>query len=419
MKRTISTLSLLLFLGTLLSMAQAIEMPNGKKFIIQSAMNYGKNNGGCWDVPGKPAAIEKGSNIQVWDLDGGHDRQFTILATNVKLYYEIQVGNTGNSRIDVQGAKKDNGTSITTWDKNNQANQKFLFKHLGNGKFKIYDFNSGKAICLAGRNNANGTNVHIWDDHDGPWMEWYLLDAQTKTAFIPQTASKTPDFFIKNKYFKYTAGSMGGGKSEGKANVEKIENNKISVRIEGINYNSDVPPGEPKEKPFNSLLEITYENGKYIYVPDVFSPGEFINDGKTLSFSGDAYMDFTVAKAPSELKTWIENNNTYSLNPYLQKVTYTNLKDDDENTITTEVSKLAANDQATIVVEIMGNVANNKDVKVRKHIYTELSKVTYKKQSGIIKITLNAGLNNLIQKEPVQELKDIMADIQTNIVNAK
>ena len=53
---------------------------------------------------------------------------------------------------------------------------------------------------------------------------------RTGEAFIPQTASKTPDFFIKNKFFNYIGKSLGGGSVDGKANVEKIEGNKIFVR---------------------------------------------------------------------------------------------------------------------------------------------------------------------------------------------
>jgi hypothetical protein len=420
MRKLTFALSVLMALCLLNAKAQtSVPIPVGKTFYIQSAMNYGKNNGGYWDVPGYPKEIEKGSNIQVYDFDEGHDRTFTLHFRDADGDYEIKIGNTVNSRIDIQGGGKENGTSVKTWTRNQGNNQKFLFKHLGNGRFKIFDRNSGKAICLAGRKNANGTNVHIWDDHDGPWMEWYLIDTKTKKAFIPQTASKTPDFFIKNKHFKYTSGSMGGGSSEGKGSVEKIEDNKIFVKVEGTNRNLDVPPGEPTEKPFSHVLEITYENGKYIYIPDVFNPGELSDDGKKLSFSGDAYIDFTVARPPSELKGWIESTNNFSLDPYLKKVSYADIKADDENTIATEVSKLNANDQATLVVQMISSVANNNDLKVRKHVYSELSKATYKKQSGIIKMTLNAGLNNLIAKEPVQEAKVLLQDIQSKMINAK
>ena len=68
---------------------------------------------------------------------------------------------------------------------------------------------------------------------------------------------------------------------------------------------------------------------------------------------------------------------------------------------------------------MISSVAKNKDPKVRKHVYTELSKATYKRQGGLIKMTLNAGLNNLITSEPNQENKGLLEDIQSKMINAK
>lgn len=181
-----------LFVGLLLSIVSLTsfcqtptEMPTGKPFFIQSALNFGKNNGGYWDIPGAPTTIERGSNIQVWDLDAGIDRQFTLLKTGNSGIYEISIGNTHNVRVDIAGGNSANGTNVGVWDANGNNAQKFMFSHLGNGRFKIYDSN-GKVVCLASRSNSNGSNVHIWDDHDGGWMEWYLIDATTKQPFIPQ-----------------------------------------------------------------------------------------------------------------------------------------------------------------------------------------------------------------------------------------
>ncbi|MFO8022981.1 MAG: RICIN domain-containing protein [Perlabentimonas sp.] len=389
MKRIILTMGLLMLALAMGIKAQTpTEMPTGKKFHIQSAMNYGKNNGGYWDVPGYPKEIQKGSNIQVYDFDDNHDRKFSMHFKDSDGYYEIKVGNTTNARIDIQGGKKGNGTSVKTWERNNKSNQKFLFKHLGNGRFKIYDKNSGKVICLAGRSSSNRSNVHIWDDHKGPWMEWYLIDVKTKKAFVPKPVSKTPDFFIdnknfvlkysymtgssderkavvesvkgntitvrdldknrelkieykdgkyiydpgglyssrlsddgkrlsfsgeygldfivsaphasqtpdffiNNKKFKYETASM-VSRSEGTATVESINGNKIILRVVGTSHNSDVPPGHPKESDFDRKIEVTFEDGKYLYMPDVFSKGEISNNGKTLSFSGPGYIGFTV-----------------------------------------------------------------------------------------------------------------------------
>lgn len=397
----------------------ALEMPVNKPFLIQSAMNYGKNNGGYWDIPGTPSQIAKGSNIQVWDLDGGQDRMFAL----VSIYgsngiYEIQVGNTPTARVDIDGGKKNNGTSVKTWEVTNADNQKVKFKHLGNGRFKIYDLNSGKAFCLANRSSANGSNVHIWDDHDGPWMEWYLIDAQTKVAFIPQPISKNPDFFIKNKYFTYSSGTMVGHAS-GTASVEKIEGNIISVKIVGTNYNSDVPPGEPTEKPLNYVMTITYENGNYIYQPSVFGKGEISADGKKLSFSGDAYVELTVSKEPVPLRGWIEASNDYSLEAYMQKVSFADIKEDDSNVIADATTNLSADGQIKVVMGFLNGAVQNKDTKARDYIYTELGKVNYKKASGIVRMSMTAYMNNTVSREPLQELRVKIEAIQQKINNAR
>ncbi|MDX9846098.1 MAG: RICIN domain-containing protein [Tenuifilaceae bacterium] len=296
--------ALTLLIATLLAMVTAnaqtpAEVPTGPgtRFHIQSAMNFGKNQGGYWDVPGifQPnMSISRGANIQVYDLDVHHDRYFTFYPSTVPGYYEIQVGLTNETRIDIQGAKgptTPNGSNVQVWDRTNLTNQRFLLHHLGNGRFKIYDQNSGKALCLANRSSSNRSNVHIWDDHNGPWMEWYLIDVKTKKPFVPY--SKTPDFFIKNKSFSYKSGGM-VSRSEGKAKVKAIQGNAILMEVSGTNHNSDVPPGQPTETKFSHVIEIRYENGKYIYLPDIYNPGELSADGKTLSFSGDAYMEFVV-----------------------------------------------------------------------------------------------------------------------------
>lgn len=182
------------------------DVPTGPaiRFKIQSAMNYGKNNGGYWDVPGvfQPGtAINRGANIQVWNMDAHHDRYFTFYKTSVDGYYGIQVGLTNETRIDIKGAKgpsTPNGSNVQVWDRNDLTNQQFLLHHLGNGRFKIYDRNSGKALCLAGRKNANGTNVHIWDDHNGPWMEWYLIDTETGRPFVPKSKANFASWISSN-----------------------------------------------------------------------------------------------------------------------------------------------------------------------------------------------------------------------------
>jgi len=193
----------LLFVGILLTtslttFAQPTPavMKTGRQFLIQSAMDYGRDYGGYWDIPGTPQMINKGSNIQVWDLDGGSDRKFTLVNSSEQGYYEIYVADTKGSRVDVAGGKSNDGTNVGVWEVNNGTAQRFLFQHLGNGRFKIFDRN-GKVICLASRSNKNGSNIHIWGNHDGVWVEWYLIDAQTKTVFVPTQNQQVAEASLK------------------------------------------------------------------------------------------------------------------------------------------------------------------------------------------------------------------------------
>lgn len=160
-------------------------IPAGKTFWIQSAMNYGKNQSGYFDVPGHPTKGEKGQNIKVWDIDQGADRKFTIAPSGLyQGHYEILSTQTGNMVLDVSnGEINKNSANIQLWERNNSDAQQFFLKHMGNGRFKIYTIDY--VVCLDGRKNANGTNVHLWEDHEGAWTEWYLVDPATGQAFIP------------------------------------------------------------------------------------------------------------------------------------------------------------------------------------------------------------------------------------------
>ncbi|MFO8022985.1 MAG: RICIN domain-containing protein [Perlabentimonas sp.] len=307
MKKILFAISILLLTTTLSLKAQVpTEMPNGKTFNIQSAMNYGKNQGGYWDIPGKPTHVKEGLNIQVWNIDNGHDRNFTLWKTS-NGYYEIQIGNTTLSRVDIQGGKKDNGTSVKVWKKNNANNQQFKFVHQGNGRFKIFDRNSGKIICLAGRKNANGTNVHIWDNHNGLFTEWYLLDSETGRPFVP--------------------------------------------------------------------------------------------------------------KAKANFAGWISSNNSTVIDGYLKDVSSGQLASDDNGSIKNAMNKLDATAQVNVVVTLMNSVLKNDDKKARKHIYTQLENVSYKKIPFLLKAVMSAHFSKF--QEPDANLKKNVNAIQQKMNSAK
>jgi len=270
MRKAAVILLALLLSAITLSAQDATVLYDRKPYYIQSAMNFGQNDGGFWDIPGSPQKIDKRMNIQVWGLenDKSKDRKYYMLATDQEGYYEINPGWEKDIRIDISGGEKSvktNGANIATWTKNGKDWQKFRFKHLGNGRFKIYT-TAGMVICLDGRKNTNGTNVHIWADHDGPWMEWYLIDTETNQPFIPQEspayAKNSPAFFEQNKdkTFKYIISLAFVAGKKGTAKVTSITGNDVtlSVTAEGENPMN----GQMETKTFE--MKLKHKDGKYV-----------------------------------------------------------------------------------------------------------------------------------------------------------
>jgi len=186
---------------------------------IQAAGAYNSgSNLGFWDIPGYKPKYKQGQNIQVWAKDDGDDRKFVFYPDkqNPGYYYIVPYfAQKNGARIDVSGNKKANGTNVQIWIANTSPAQRFSVKYLPNGNVKIYNKN-GQALCLDNRSYSNGTNVHTWEDHEGDWMEWVLIDAKTGNAMangiplpmgkvvVPQ-GYKVEDVeisFFSNKYTK-------------------------------------------------------------------------------------------------------------------------------------------------------------------------------------------------------------------------
>lgn len=152
---------------------------------IQSAVSYGRSLNGYFDTPGTDFP-EEGDNVQVYRLsDFNPDRLFTIIPSNSSIvHYSIAVADDNTLLLEAADNGTVNGTNIEIREMNNSAAQNFYFKHLGAGRYKIFT-QTGKVVCLNNRSDENKVNVHIWDDHDGAWMEWYLIDAETNKPHTP------------------------------------------------------------------------------------------------------------------------------------------------------------------------------------------------------------------------------------------
>lgn len=492
--------------GSAIAQPVASEMPINGKFYIQSAMNYGRDNGGYWDTPGSPLAndIKNGVNILVWDLaDASNvDRVYKIAKSPETGYYEIVVGDfytNKNCVVDVAGGNSKDGTNVDVWDSFGGANQRFLFHHLGNGRFKIYDKN-GKIITLANRSSSNGSNVHIWGDHDGIWNEWYLIDKSTKQPFIPSATVgvgladlKGDAVPIEQNFWIQSAMNYGrdfggcwdvpGAGHEfrvgsniqvwevdgGKDRLYRFEKKRESeyYQIIGANTSDGVVDiaggktdngtnvqiwsanggsaqdfylkhlGNGRYKIYNrsgkvvTLANRRNDNGSNVLLWDdhngvwtewylvdpttkkAFIPGQNKNVTKEPEMQSDIAEDNV-----SNVKNFIEANQTTAISDYLATISLDKLvKEDNGDAIVNAMNGLGSDDQANMCMYIMNGAAKNKSVDVRKHLYTKLANVSYKKPTFLVKALMNKHFSDFNESNPA--LKPLVSDIQNKITSAK
>ena len=173
---------------------------------IQSALNYGKDGGGCWDIPGTDPKVENGLNVNCWEIDGGVDRKFKFVpSTKYKGYYEIR-SSMGDLNLDNNGGVlTNNGNKMVLWKRHGGKSQVFRIEHLGNGKIRIFNY-KGRVVNADGRTSKNGSNLTSWENHEGDWMNWYLINPASKTVFIPKRTGQKVDIVKEVLVTNKTAG---------------------------------------------------------------------------------------------------------------------------------------------------------------------------------------------------------------------
>lgn len=173
-----------LFILTMGNTQGKFDNPPAGYFYIKSVQT-GFENTGYWDQPGVPDNFDSGVTLSLNNKDGGSDQQYRFMKAGEGYFY-IQSKNGGLA--DVSGNRKENGTSVMIWRGHGGSNQLFRFKHLGEGRWKIYAKN-GTVVC-AERGSIENSKIHIWEDLDGTWMEWFFEDVKTGVKYLPSGSSK-------------------------------------------------------------------------------------------------------------------------------------------------------------------------------------------------------------------------------------
>jgi cytochrome c len=126
----------------------------------QNVMVVGTQSGRCVDVPG--ATTTNGTQVQLWDCQGGTNQRWTYNATSRQLTVY------GNKCLDASGQGTANGTATVIWDCTGQPNQQW---NLGaNGT--VTGVQSGLCLDANGAATANGTRIQLWSCNGGANQRW-------------------------------------------------------------------------------------------------------------------------------------------------------------------------------------------------------------------------------------------------------
>ena len=119
----------------------------------------GAASGRCVDVPG--ASQTQGTQVELWDCNGGSNQQWTSTAASELRVY-------GGDCLDAYGAGTSAGTKVDIWSCSGQANQKWNF----NADGTVTNAQSGLCLDATGAGTANGTLLELWTCNGQSNQKW-------------------------------------------------------------------------------------------------------------------------------------------------------------------------------------------------------------------------------------------------------
>jgi len=114
----------------------------------------GAASGRCVDVPSATQTL--GTQVQLWDCNGGANQQWTATSAGELRVY-------GGDCLDGYGQGTGPGTKVVIWSCNGQANQKWNL----NADGTITGVQSGLCLDATGAGTADGTLIELWTCNGG------------------------------------------------------------------------------------------------------------------------------------------------------------------------------------------------------------------------------------------------------------
>lgn len=204
--------------------------------IINSGDSYYlKNKLGCYlDIDYGRAT--DGTNIQVYDFNGGANQKFTFEPSRlVDGNYKIRSLLDTNFCIDVYAASTEPEANVMLYHDNNESNaQNFTLTHVQNGWYKIQNMGSGLVLDVANGSTSSGANVwqHIWNGTDA--QLWQIINGGN-------------GYYLKNKLGYYL--DVYDGKAADSTNIWVIDFNGSDAQKFIFTPAQEVVSPEPQPEP--------------------------------------------------------------------------------------------------------------------------------------------------------------------------
>lgn len=340
------------------------------------------DNNYCLDLSG--ANTENGTNIQLYQCNNTNAQKFRLIkeVTPVKTIedgtYIINSSLNQNKVIDVYGGNQANYTNVQLYDKNNTNAQKWIIKYLDNGYYSISSkLNRKKCLDINGASFTSGTNVQLYDCNNTNAQTWIIKDLSNGY------------YQIMTKKYRLSLDLEGANTSNGtnvqiyydngtnaqKFQFTKIDEQTLESGIYTIKTNSnknkvlDVTSGIAVTNQNIQVYDTNNTNAQKWYFEKLANKNYYIKSGlnSNLYLSSDSTNNVLLQNIPTEWSLqYIDENTFYLIN---QNQLYLNIANPNL-TNGTNINLLSPDQQNTQIFYIEQTSINENEKTVTNGYYT-------------------------------------------------
>lgn len=360
------------------------------------------DNNYCLDLKG--AGTSNGTNVQLYQCNNTNAQKFKLIKitppekTIEDGTYTISTILNPNKVIDVYGGNQANYTNVQLYEKNNTNAQKWIIKYLENGYYSISSkLNKQKCLDIYGASFVSGTNVQLYDCNNTDAQTWIIKDLQNGY------------YQIMAKKYRLSLDLKGAGSTNG-TNVQiyyengtnaqifqftKIDEQTLESGIYTIKSNSnrnkviDVTSGIGLSNTNVQTYDTNNTNAQKWYFEKLANKNYYIKSGlnSNLYLSSDNTNNVLLQETPTEWNLqYIDENTFYLVN---QNQLYLNITNN--NLINgTNINLTSPNQQNTQIFYIEQTNINENEKTIANGYYT-ISSSTDKNK--VIEVANGSKLN--------------------------